>query len=265
MSDKLKILIVDDEPLTLESSKDAVLEASPMSDIKTTTNPQEALDIAGSDDIDIAILDIEMPGMTGLELAKKLKDINGAINVIFLTAYSQYAVEAMRQHASGYILKPAKSEDIKEEFENLRFPIDKKSKKLYVQCFGKFEVFSKGQPLIFKRTAEKEIFAYLVDLKGDGANTEELCGILWPDPEVRERRRDYFRVLINSLKKTLESVGGKDILVKKRNYFAVNTSLIDCDYYDYLRGQTYAVNNYRGEYMSQYDWAEMTVSDLLDG
>jgi len=262
---RVNILIADDEVYALENTAMSVKKAMPDCNILEANGPEEALALASENKISIALLDIEMPGMNGLVLAKRLKDMDGSINIIFVTAYSEYAVDAMKQRASGYLLKPMSTSDFLDEVNNLRNPIENESKKLYIQCFGKFEVYSNGEPLIFTRAAEKEIFAYLIDLKGDGANTDELCGILWPDPDVRAKRRDYFRVLINSLKKTLESYGAGDILVKKRNYFAVKTSMVDCDYYSYLRGDQAAVNKYHGEYMDQYDWADMTVSDLMDG
>jgi len=259
------ILIVDDEELARDNIEANVLKVMPSALIYKAGSAEEAIRITKQSEIDIAMLDIEMPGMRGLELAKKLKDIRKYINIIFVTAYANYAVEAMRERASGYLLKPATAEAIREEFDNLRNPIEATQKKLYIQCFGKFEVYSEGEPVIFNRAAEKEVLAYLIDLKGDGANTEELCGILWSDPDVRERRRDYFRVLISSLKKTLAKYGAEDILVKKRNYFAVNTAMVDCDYYNYLRGDVDAVNRYHGDYMSQYSWADMSVAKLING
>ena len=50
--------------------------------------------------------------------------------------------------------------------------------------------------------------------------------------------------------------------MRKRNYYAVNTELVKCDYYDYLKGDILAVNSYQGEYMSQYSWAELTLVNL---
>lgn len=72
---------------------------------------------------DVAFLDIEMPGMSGIELAKKLKDIKPYLNIIFVTAYTDYALEVHSLYVSGYLLKPIKKEDVVTALDNLRNPI----------------------------------------------------------------------------------------------------------------------------------------------
>ena len=64
-------------------------------------------------------------------------------------------------------------------------------------------------------------------------------------------------------KNTLANAGADDIIVKSRNTIRIKFELADCDYYEFLRGNLSAVNTYRGEYMVQYSWAEMTTAVLL--
>ena len=72
---------------------------------------------------DVAFLDIHMRGMTGVQVAKKLKEINPKLNIIFVTGFSEYKGEAMDMKASGYIMKPVTKEEVAQELEELRFPI----------------------------------------------------------------------------------------------------------------------------------------------
>lgn len=72
--------------------------------------------------IDIAFLDIETPVINGIQLAKKLKKVNPLVNIIFVTAYDTYALDAYKLHASGYITKPVNESKIKEELDGLRYP-----------------------------------------------------------------------------------------------------------------------------------------------
>ncbi|MDD6798780.1 MAG: response regulator, partial [Clostridia bacterium] len=167
----MRILIVDDEPMSLQETKNVSQNAKPEAEIITAENYKKALLEAKDQKIDIAILDIEMPGMNGLELAKKLKDICSDTNIIFATAYSEYALDAFSLYASGYLLKPLKPESLREALHNLRIPVQYSSDRLQVQCFGNFEVFYNGRPLHFSRTKAKELFAYLIDLRGAAANT----------------------------------------------------------------------------------------------
>ena len=156
----------------------------------------------------------------------------------------------------------AKKEDIEDALANLRTPIQYNDNKLRVQCFGSFEVFYNNKPVNFDRSKTKELFAYLIDRRGAAATTGELCGILWDEKSADESSKHYLRNLIASLKKSLKVCDAEDVFICKRNYFAVNSEKIECDYYKYLERDAAAVNSYKGEYMAQYSWAEMTLAEL---
>ena len=123
----MKILCVDDELLALEMLEEAVCEAQPDADVKAFRKQSELLAEAESGGCDIAFLDIHMRGMNGVELAKKLKELNPKMNIIFVTGFDAYTGDAMKLHASGYIMKPVTKEKIEEELADLRFPIEPKS------------------------------------------------------------------------------------------------------------------------------------------
>lgn len=255
----MQVLIVDDEEMVLEETKETVGMELPGMKIIGTSSASEAVDIAGRQQIGIAFLDIEMPGMNGLELAKKLKKKNPDTNIVFVTAYAEYALEAFDIFASGYLMKPLQRKDVKRAIKNLRYPVEYQSGKLRVQCFGNFEVFYDGEPVIFARAKAKEIFAYLIDLNGAAANTGELCGILWEDSMDMERNKHYLRNLISDIRKALRGCHAEDVFLYRRNQFAVDPEKIECDYYKFLKKDMAAVNSYRGEYMKQYSWAEFSL------
>jgi len=255
---RLNILIVDDEQPAIDNLKYVVNRAAPEANVAATTSCHDAIDAIAGGIVDVAMLDIEMPEMSGIKLAKRMKEINPQVNIIFVTAYTEYAITAMKERASGYLLKPASVEDVRTELDNLRNPVQNIHSGLYVKCFGRFEVYYNDEPVSFSRSAEKEILAYLIDLNGDGANTNEICTALWETPDAIEKRKNYFRVLMGDLRKKLAEIGAEDILVKKRNYFAIDTAKVHCDYYEYLKGNPSAVNSYRGEYMVQYSWSEFS-------
>ena len=97
----MNVLIVDDELMMLEMAKDTVEEVVPDSSVETSFDPCRALEMAQKKKYDVALLDIEMPEMTGLELAKKLKMIDSHINIIFVTAYAEYALDVRRHIVVG--------------------------------------------------------------------------------------------------------------------------------------------------------------------
>lgn len=247
----MRVILVEDEQLQLlrlEKEAKKVLPAD--AEIFSYENPLQALKDNKNEKVDIAFLDIEMPGMNGIQLAKELKKIYPLTNIIFVTAYENYALDAYKLHASGYLSKPVKAERIKEEIELLRHPIELKgNNKIQVKCFGNFEVFADGQPLKFQRSKSKELFAYLVDREGSAATINELNAVLW-----EEDHKSYLRNLIADIQQTLKDVGASDVFIKRHNECCINPALIDCDAYDYKKNIPEAVRAYRGEYMIQYSW-----------
>lgn len=259
----MNIIAVDDEKLALDLLTDSIREAIPHSSIKGFTESEKALAYVRDAGCDIAFLDIKMRGITGLELAKRIKDVCGEVNIIFVTGYADYTLDAFRIYASDYLLKPASVEDIRNSMEHLRMPVRSQSpKKIRFQCFGNFEVFCNGQLLEFKRAKAKELLAYLVDRKGAGMTMKELMVALWEDGPDTPSRQSNLRNLIAIVKKTLSDVGADDTINKGWNSLSINCDAVDCDYYDFLRHIPYAVNSYHGEYMSQYSWAEFTTASL---
>ena len=246
----MKVLLVDDEKLQLTRLEESVKNVLPQVEILSYTNPVLALEENKKVKIDIAFLDIEMPKLDGIKLAKSLKSINPIINIIFVTAYDRFALDAMKIRASGFVTKPVNEEKVFEEINSLRFPVElTPTKKLQVKCFGNFEVFSNGEPIKFTYSKSKELFAYLIDREGSAININELNAILW-----EEDHKSYLRNLISDIQKTLRSVGASDVFIKRHNECYIDVTKVDCDAYEYKRNNPDAIRMYRGEYMMQYSW-----------
>lgn len=97
----MRFLAVDDEPFMLDGLVSALRDARPGAEILPFQRPEDALEAAREQPADVAFLDIQMGGMTGLQLAVELKKIKPDIHIIFATGYSQYAVDAFAMHATG--------------------------------------------------------------------------------------------------------------------------------------------------------------------
>ena len=253
----MRILAIDDSEPALKLLSASIAEAQPSAEIFSFHKPSELLAFAKQNPCDIGFLDIQMWGMNGLTVAKKLKDDNPKINIIFVTAYSQYAAEAFELYPSGYILKPVTKEAIEREIKNLRYPPDpKNTAALFAQTFGHFDVFSYGIPLKFKYSKTKELIAYLIDRNGAAVNMNELCCVLWEDKPDTENLRAYLRKLISDLTKTLKAKNAGGIILKQHNSIAVIPDKIVCDSYGFMKGDPKYINIYAGQYMLQYSWAE---------
>lgn len=246
----MKILLVDDEKLQLARLEESVKNVLPSAEIFSYTNPVLALQENKKRKIDVAFLDIEMPELNGIQLAKALKVAMPKINIVFVTAYNRFALDAMKMHASGFVTKPVNEEKIFEEINGLRYPVElTPTKKLQIKCFGNFEVFHDGKPVKFAYSKSKELFAYLVDREGSAININELNAVLW-----EEDHTSYLRNLISDIQKTLSAIDASDVFIKRHNECYIDTTKVDCDAYEYKNNNPDAIRMYRGEYMYQYSW-----------
>ncbi len=258
----MKTLTVDDRQLAVNNLISAMKEIDPGGTHTGLISSHEAVSYAKNNMIDVAFLDIEMPDMNGLVLAKELKTLQPNMNIIFVTGHMEYAYDAHKLYASGYLMKPAAKNDIMDALENLRHPVTRTGKRVKVQCFGSFEVFVDHEPLVFSRSRSKEVFAYLIDSHGAFISSGELIGVLWEDAGNIESRKSQMRSFMADVRNTFNNVGVNDIILKERNSIAVRVDAVDCDYYRFLEGDARSVNMFMGEYMKQYSWAEMRLGEL---
>lgn len=260
------IFVVDDEPAQLRSAQAAIREAYPDSEIYAFGYADEALEAISGRALtpDAVFSDIEMPDKNGLEFAVQVKKCCPNARIVFVTGYSQYAVDAYKLHVPGYVMKPLKAERVREELSALpaaksgEEPVDK----LRIQCFGYFEVFWHGEPLIFSRAKTKELFAYIVDRDGEACTSAEIIAALWEDARDEAAAKHNLRTVISDLRATLREIDMEKILIRERRQLAIRPDMVDCDYYKMKHGDVSAVNSFKGEYMKQYSWAMFTEGRL---
>ena len=253
----MNILIVDDEASALRDIERKIKKAAPDVVTVTANEADKAVGLFAQQDFDAVFLDINMPVKDGLTLAKEMKALHRDTNIIILTGYPQYALDAYKLYVSDYIVKPAHTADIKRALENLRYPVNDTHKGLYVRCFGNFEVFFDGEPIHFGRSKVKELLAYLIDRRGSTVTNAEIRAVLWQD-ETRDedRQRKYLAQIAYDLRAKLDGLGAADIFVQSRDSYAIVPEKIPCDYYTALKRGTLAEH---GEYMSQYSWARLCM------
>ena len=254
----MKIIAVDDEKIALQGLLSAIQQAVPSAELHGFRYTREAIAHMENDPCDIAFLDIEMKGMSGVEVAEKLKAINPDVNIIFATGFGSYRDVAFDLHASGYLIKPITEASVKRELENLRRPVSI-PKRLQIRVFGNFEALFNNTPLRFKYQKTKELLAYLVDRKGAMCSTGEIMSILFDNDD----HNAYYQRLRSDLRAVFASIGCESVIMQQKGYLGIAADEIDCDYYDYLNGKVALEKLYHGEYMMQYSFAEVTNAELF--
>jgi two-component system LytT family response regulator len=260
----MRIIAVDDEPLALRGLVQEIKKVRPEYDIASYTDPLVALEVLSNNGFipDVVFLDIEMPGINGISLAKSIKDVCPKTNIIFVTSYTQYALDAYSLHASGYLIKPVLAEDILRELDDLRTLVSAPSSRIRIQAFGNFDIFVDSMPLVFARSKAKEAFAYIVSKNGGSVTVTELASVIWEARDYNRSLQNRTQTVISEMMKSLRMAGAGDIIIKKRNSISVDVTKVDCDYYRFLKGDAAAVNAYMGEFMNNYSWAEMITGYL---
>lgn len=262
----MKILAVDDERTALNILTRAIRSAVPEAELRPFQTVADALRELRDNGYqpDVAFLDIEMPGMTGLELAKRIKDCVPRVNIVFVTGYSQYALDAISTRPSGYLMKPVDQEQILSELRDLRHPPEagKPKKRVRVQCFGDFEIFADDKAIAFPRAKSKEMLAYLIDRRGANCPSAKIAGALWEDGRYDRARQKLFSTVRADMLKALRRVGAEHIVKKTNHELAIVPEAIDCDYYMALAGDAVCMSGFMGEYMAAYPWAEPTTAAL---
>ena len=117
------VILVDDETIILQGTIPVLSEALPDANITGFSKPSEAVEFAKNTKIAVAFLDIEIGRTSGIELCKTLLEINPLTNVIFLTSYPDYALNAWDTGATGFLTKPLHLDDVNKQLSKLRHPV----------------------------------------------------------------------------------------------------------------------------------------------
>ncbi len=207
----LKAIIVDNEEPAINILR-LLLERT--GQVKVTAgflNVADALAGLKFSEPDIAFLDIEMPETNGLELAEKILALNSDMEIVFVTAYDHYALEAFRVNALDYLLKPLSVEEVERTVARL---LKRKRGSAAAQpftsgriyCFGKLSVYGAGseQPVKWRTAKTEELFAYLLQHLEQEVPKWKICEALWPEYNA-DKVDIHLHTTIYKMKKVLAS------------------------------------------------------------
>lgn len=172
-------------------------------------------------------------------------------------------VERMRsiRQADGSVWLYGVVMDAREDEKRPAVPQEKK--RVRVQTFGYLNIMIDGEPVVFEHEKAKELLALLIDRQGKFVSSGEIISCLWEDEPVGENTQSRCRKAAYHLRRILAAYGLHDLLESTpKGYRRVRTEMIDCDLYHYLSGEEAYIKRFRGAYMSDYSWAEQTLTML---
>lgn len=118
----MNIIILDNHKLIIAEIKRQVMSVQPDAVCECFTKQREAIEYVRNNPVDAALLDVDMPGMNGIEVAELMSQIKPRLNIIFVTGYPEYALQAFSVPVSDFIVKPVSEEALRTSFGKLRFP-----------------------------------------------------------------------------------------------------------------------------------------------
>lgn len=257
----MNVIYVDDEKPAIDNFRLTTADFSEVKSLHCFRRGEDALAFALENTVDVAFLDIEMPGLHGIKLAKALKEHDADTRVVFVTAYSQYALDAWSVDASGYLLKPYTAADIRRALAKCAYR-SLPSHQVVIQTIPALAITVRGTPLHISSAKARELLALLIDHGERGFTAGEGISYLWPEKENDSGAQSLLRMTYKRLAAALEDAGAGHILASEGNRRFLKTDEVDCDLYRILAGDKQEARKYNGEYLREYAWAEERNSQL---
>ncbi|MCT4619256.1 MAG: response regulator [Marinisporobacter sp.] len=270
----LKVIAIDDEYIALERLKRVLNKIDYIELIDTFTEPERALEFFKNtkEKIDLVFLDIEMPRINGLELAEKIIDQYIGTDIVFLTAYDQYALEAFRVHAISYLLKPIDVEEMNKQLNHIyrkkqMAKEDIQNRKIFIQGFGGFLCKSQDGKMIKWRTKKaEELVALLIHYQGEKVSRGMILDRLWPE-KTRKNASSNLYTTCYYVRKELEKNGVEHFLVRDKESYYIDIEENQVDFIDFskkinliqektIQALLQLANTYKGQYLKDmaYEW-----------
>jgi len=270
----VRVYIIDDEEYCLDDLKWRLHKYPDIEIIGAFTDPNEALASAGRNRPDAVFLDIDMPKLSGLELALKIQAECPGIIVIFVTAYAQYALEAFRAFPLDFLLKPAKEarmdetiRHMREQYALLRPAAQEGS--LKINCFGPF-MLTAGHEVKWGTRRVRELFLYLLDRRGAAPSREEILNAVFNGQPDKNAVHNLY-MTIYRLRNLLLEMDAEGKSIRMADDYSLTVAPGVCDYTDFMgfardnpviSGKNAvqaarALNLYKGSYLENecFQWA----------
>lgn len=274
----MRVMLVDDEESAVNFLDMLLAEVADVEVVGKYINPFIALEAFNELQADVVFLDIQMPGIPGMELAAKLRALSPKVRIVFTTAYSNYAIEAFNLNATDYLLKPFTQERLQDTISRFTTGAVTEQRQAEsastcsIQLLGRLHIHATDKQtanLSWKIHKEKELCAFLLHHCGRPLSAGAIIEAVWPGSDPF-KARTYLYTCFSYLRKNI-SVNKLPIRINKINdgYVLHTDESIDVtEFEQLLDGQAHEPESdewlldrldqlYTGEYLHGclYEWA----------
>ncbi|MDV2686417.1 response regulator [Alkalihalophilus lindianensis] len=273
----IRAIVVDDEMLAMEFMKRKLNELGGVEVVAAYTDSKKVLKEMHYLDFDVAFLDIDMGGVNGIDLAEHLINYNKDIQIVFATAYQEYAIKAFELNSIDYLLKPIRKERLVRTVERLQKNNihqnlkRKEAATLSVTSLGELLVTFSGDLIKWKTAKVKELFAYLLTYHESYVDRDILIEHLWPGSDYH-KAKIYLHTSISYLRQLLKGFGYEEVIMYQNNKYKLKLGrfIWDLHLFDSVekiqqitsKHEIEKIKNiqdaYNGDYLQNegYDWAK---------
>ncbi|WP_339220988.1 response regulator [Paenibacillus sp. FSL H8-0332] len=289
----MKAILIDDEKPALQHLERLLLKDGRLTITGKYTSARLGLAHLEQEKADIVFLDIGMPEMNGLEAGEYIAGLDRSTRIVYITAYSEYAIEAFELNAADYLLKPVTSQRLSKTLERLE--VGKESseaqipppsasaapvKELSILCFHRLEFIDSTEPgrkMQWRTSKAQEVFALLLHNRGQWVLKDTIVDLVWPDFKP-EKAVANLHTTVYHIRKLLKA-WDMEVLVEfsqERYRLTKEQVLLDVEEFElgyagtpveseeeWLRREN-ILKLYRGDYLQEhhYDWAEIRRKEL---
>lgn len=234
----IRVMLIDDEIPFLEELSYLLGKYPDIEVAATFSNSLKALGAMESIRPDAVFLDIDMPTLNGLELALKIQELYPGTIIVFVTAYSKYALDSFKSYPLDYLLKPVKEARLETAIEHLKkqFALmhinDAKKGNLKIKCFGRFEVSARDE-IKWGTHRVRELLMYLIDLCGAAPTKSELMRAVFGGV-TNKNSANIMYVTVYKLRSLLDDLDRERRCIRLSEDYALQITPGVCDYTDFM-------------------------------
>lgn len=282
----MRAILVDDEGLALRDLERQLSKIPGMSVVGAFKYAGEALDHMAELKPDVVFLDIEMPEISGIEAAERIRTIDSEIDIVFVTAYEEYAVKAFELAALDYVLKPINSDRLQRTIDRIsqhkpnHLDLAHEPETAVVNCFQRLQIsYGKPEPFSWRTARSQELFAYMIHKRNQPVRKDILLELMWPDIDYKKAYTQLYTT-IYQIRRSLEAAGITIRLTNSGNdyYLDLGNNLYDVQEWENARlvlpeltSDNIALHvqwleGYTGDYLLENDywWSESERQRLRD-
>lgn len=209
----MDVVCIDDEKLALDFIAHQLGKLDDLNVIGTFQQPYDGLEFILENDVDVAFLDIQMPGIDGIELAEKILEQKPHVEIVFVTAYNEYAVEAFDLNAIDYLIKPIKQNRLQKTMDRLKVAtaqqkeVKPETEHLLIRLGNNLSFgFNEDnlKPVKWRTAKARELFLYLLQNQGELVHKATILELLWGEVDY-EKGYSILYTTVYNVRKTLQT------------------------------------------------------------